>query len=351
MTNIYLIRHAESEGNLYRRAHGHYNGQVTMMGHEQLKCLKKRFENETIDAVYSSDLDRTVTTAMSISQPKNLQINKTEMLREVNLGIWENMAWGEIEHETPELAENFNSDPANWQVEGSEDYETVQSRMWDCISEIAAKHDGETIAIVSHGFALRSFMCKLLGVESQDSKEVPYFDNTAVALLTYNDGNFSIEFSGDNSHLTDDLSTFFKQTWWRDEHEKVKENLRYEQIDSNTDNPNIPPTMKTIIEKTSFNPGYLALLDTEPVGLIALDKNDDTVGKIIYYYIKSEHRNRNFAEQLIGQAIAAFRELNKKTIQIIVMPNDKNSTTFMQRHGFKQIVDDDTLGILELDIT
>lgn len=29
MTTIYLIRHAEAEGNLYRRAHGWYNSTIT----------------------------------------------------------------------------------------------------------------------------------------------------------------------------------------------------------------------------------------------------------------------------------------------------------------------------------
>lgn len=29
MTTIYLVRHAEAEGNLYRIAHGHYNSCIT----------------------------------------------------------------------------------------------------------------------------------------------------------------------------------------------------------------------------------------------------------------------------------------------------------------------------------
>ena len=29
MTTIYLVRHAEAEGNLYRIAHGHYNSWMT----------------------------------------------------------------------------------------------------------------------------------------------------------------------------------------------------------------------------------------------------------------------------------------------------------------------------------
>ena len=32
MTTIYLIRHAEAEGNLYRRAHGWYNSTITDRG-------------------------------------------------------------------------------------------------------------------------------------------------------------------------------------------------------------------------------------------------------------------------------------------------------------------------------
>ena len=39
MTTIYLIRHAEAEGNLYRRIQGHWNGQITPRGREQIDAL------------------------------------------------------------------------------------------------------------------------------------------------------------------------------------------------------------------------------------------------------------------------------------------------------------------------
>ena len=42
MTKIYLVRHAEAEGNLYRIAHGQYNGLITDRGYQQLHVLKKR---------------------------------------------------------------------------------------------------------------------------------------------------------------------------------------------------------------------------------------------------------------------------------------------------------------------
>jgi probable phosphoglycerate mutase len=73
MTKIYLIRHAEAEGNLYRRIHGWYDGAVTDMGYRQIEALKQRFADIKIDAVYSSDLKRARETAISdIYIPKKL---------------------------------------------------------------------------------------------------------------------------------------------------------------------------------------------------------------------------------------------------------------------------------------
>ena len=39
MTTIYLIRHAEAEGNLYRRIHGWYDSLITENGYSGLDCV------------------------------------------------------------------------------------------------------------------------------------------------------------------------------------------------------------------------------------------------------------------------------------------------------------------------
>jgi len=62
MTTIYLIRHAEAEGNLYRIAHGHEEGLITdYRGPRQIRALARRFRDIPVDAVYASDLIRTRT--------------------------------------------------------------------------------------------------------------------------------------------------------------------------------------------------------------------------------------------------------------------------------------------------
>ena len=69
MTSIYLVRHAEAEGNAYRRIHGQYNSLITPNGLRQIAALERRFAAVPVDACYASDLYRTCKTATSVYVP------------------------------------------------------------------------------------------------------------------------------------------------------------------------------------------------------------------------------------------------------------------------------------------
>ena len=83
MTTLYLIRHAEAEGNAYRRIDGWYNSLITPNGLLQIEALRRRFEPIQIDACYASDLYRTCKTASAIYVPKALELHTDPRLREV----------------------------------------------------------------------------------------------------------------------------------------------------------------------------------------------------------------------------------------------------------------------------
>ena len=76
-TTVYLIRHAEAEGNLYRRVHGWYDSLITDNGYRQIAALRGRFADVPIHAVYSSDLFRTRTTARAIYLSHGLELHTT----------------------------------------------------------------------------------------------------------------------------------------------------------------------------------------------------------------------------------------------------------------------------------
>ena len=214
MTTIYLIRHAEAEGHIYRRYHGWYNSLITLNGYRQIQALEKRFEGVRIDAVYSSDLFRTMTTAGALYKSRGLELHTDPGLREIGGGVWEDKTWGWLHRENEGALDAFNrADPA-WQVEGSETFGGVQMRVTHAIRRIAAAHPGQTVAIFSHGTAIRTALAKFYGYSLDQIARVPHGDNTCVSKLLIDGEQVDVEYFNDNSHLGD-LSTLGRQNWWR----------------------------------------------------------------------------------------------------------------------------------------
>ena len=84
MTEIYLIRHAQAEGNLYRMMQGHWDGSVTALGLKQIDALAERFRTVHVDALYASDLYRTRLTASAITRYHDLPMQLRPALRAVS---------------------------------------------------------------------------------------------------------------------------------------------------------------------------------------------------------------------------------------------------------------------------
>ena len=217
MTKIYLIRHAEAEGNLYRIAHGWHNGLITnYRGYQQIDALRQRFQDVDIDAVYASDLYRTQITARAIWLPKALPLHLEPAFREICMGVWEDHPWHELNKLHPEEMYHFNRRVDLWRVEGGETAQDVLDRYIPALHRVGAAHDGGAVAVFSHGAALRIVLGTLQGVPLSGIGDTPHGDNTAVSLLTWDNGELRVEYRDDNSHLTErGLSTFARQSWWR----------------------------------------------------------------------------------------------------------------------------------------
>lgn len=366
MTKVYLIRHAEAEGNYYRRIQGHWDGRITALGMRQIDALAERMKDVHIDALYSSDLSRTKTTAQAILKYHDLELHTDVRLREVCMGVWEGRSWGDVMHDDPVQYSNFSNDPANWQVEGGESWDHLQHRIYDAILDIAARHDGQTIAIVSHGTAIRALMCLLQGVGSSDIHTVRHGDNTCVTLLDVTKNGMEVEYACDNSHLSDELSTFSKQTWWRTGTDLG--NLRFRPLDFETeskfylrcyedawrtshgDTEGFVPGLYLISAKRwqAENPGAVAvaLEDDTPVGIIALDTQrgaDEGKGWIGFLYLLPEQRGKRYASQLLGYATTLFTNLGRQAVCLHVSEDNLHAQGFYRHTGFVQV--GETVGV------
>jgi len=352
LTKVYLIRHAESEGNIYRRAHGHYNGLLTGRASAQLEMLKSRFDGEHIDAVYSSDLSRASDTAKAISEPRDLPIITSQALREAGLGVWEDTAWGDIEYLSPEMNRNFGHDPAEWSVSGSENYEDVKSRMLSFILETAKRHDGETIALFSHGFAIRSFLCHVNGIASHETDKIPYCDNTAVALLLFNNNELKLEYYNDNSHLNTEISTLANQSWWRTEQKWQSGNLRFMPLNEVAGESLIRIFKAKAGERAHVDMQYAAFQGDEPIGILGLDTERErrlSAGWISYLHIVPAYRNKGFGVQLLGLAVSDFRKKRRSRLRMEI-PSGSLGINFMSKLGFHTLDVTDAQCLMEKDI-
>ena len=135
MTKVYLIRHGEAEGNIYRRAQGQYDGAISAKGLRQIAALAERFRDEHIDALYTSYLRRTVATAGAITKYHALEMRPEPRLREIDLGPWEDKPFGDLLYADPVQMHAFNDDPAAWRVEGAETFPALTKRIRAVVTE------------------------------------------------------------------------------------------------------------------------------------------------------------------------------------------------------------------------
>ncbi len=317
MTKIFLIRHAEAEGNLFRVAHGQYDSTITPQGYRQLSYLRERFRDVPIDAVYGSDLTRTHTTASAIYVPKGLSFHPMPLLREVCLGPWEQMTWGEIQAADLTAYQNFNKRPDLWRLEGAETFSVVQERMLEGIRQIARDDPGGTVAVTSHGAALRALLGMLQGRSLAEIGSTPHGDNTAVSLLEVDGDQIRVVYRDDNSHVPAQLSTFGRQTWHKSD-AATEAGFRFTWSESG---------------------GSLladAMLEDAHGGHIRLVREAGAL-RITEYEVEPALRGRGCGVQLLGQAFKCARARGLEELRVRC---GSSFAPYFRKYVFTQVVEE-----------
>lgn len=363
MTKIYFIRHAEAEGNLYRRVQGQYDSLVTDRGRLQIQALAERFREVPVDAVYSSDLYRTRLTASAVYKSHGLPLRTDSGLREVRMGEWEDKPWGLVAREARQQLTYFNTNDPRWKVPGGETFQELRERLVGTLTKLALQHDGETIVVVSHGMALRNSMAALQGFSVEQGAQVPHCDNTGVSLVEYDGGRWRIVFQNDNTHLDESLSTFAGQKWWQSGSGFWADaNLWYRPLDPGKDGEFYYQCRKEAWQtihgslanfdgdafladarrqaKASPQALWQAMLGDEPAGLVQMDiptARETGIGYLPFVYLLPDFRRRGLGVQLLGQGISVLRPLGCKKLRLRCAPDNQAAQRFYARYGFRKI--------------
>ena len=352
MTEIYVIRHVEAEGNLYRMMQGKWDGGVTTLGSMQRDALSMRFKDIHIDALYSSPLYRARFTATAITRFHDLEIQIEPRISEIDSGHWEARPFGNLIIEEGEQFNNFLRSPEDFKVEGAETFFDVQKRAVEALIEIAQRHEGQTVAMTSHGVAIRCALTGVLGLRLNDVETVPIFNNTGVARLIYEDGKFTADYINDDSHL-DGLppSSHGKITALWHKHIDPREHRDF-YIDcyrnswlaahGNLEGFNPETYFASALEHYLHDPQsiYMILNRDEPVGIVELDVKrgeHSDYGWVSLFYLKEDYRRRGLGIQLLGRAVMKYQALGRKTLRLHVSDDNTAALAFYKKYGFKTI--------------
>ena len=199
-TIIYLTRHGQTLWNIEKRLQGRGNSPLTEQGIERAKELRDRIKYIHIDIIYSSPIERALTTANIIKGDKSIEVITDDGLMEMCFGDYEGKITDEVMKENP-----------NWDISlimkgnteltapNGENLAEVRDRVARSMNKIIEENRGKTILIVAHGITLKAIMYYFKD-EEVNSEVMGQATLTKVNVDKNN--KFHIEFKNDNSHFT-----------------------------------------------------------------------------------------------------------------------------------------------------
>jgi probable phosphoglycerate mutase len=163
-TRLYLIRHAQSQGNTGEDLTTG-DPDLTDIGWEQARRLGERMKRQRLDAVYASPLRRTQETAAAIADVAGLEVVPKADLREVTLGQADYDIRLLPADEQVRLAERIIAE-GTWDCfPGSEGSATARRRIAGVMDGIIAENPGRRDAVVVHAGFIQTYVSMIIGSE------------------------------------------------------------------------------------------------------------------------------------------------------------------------------------------
>lgn len=190
---ILVARHGETQWNHIRRWQGISDIPLNENGIMQARKLGESLAGQGITRVYSSDLQRAVSTARIVSEIiKSGQVSIDERIRERGLGKFEGWHSRDVARFLgipEEQAHILETDERS--IEGAPDVEPWESfvaRVWNFLQDISGDASPDKTLIVAHGGVMRAITCTL----KNEGFGMPEFKNGQYIRLTVNGNAWEI---------------------------------------------------------------------------------------------------------------------------------------------------------------
>lgn len=203
-TDIWIIRHGETDWNTERRLQGWKDTPLNEAGIAQAENLCHYLNNDFFQVlphhIYTSDLQRAYHTALPFARANQLPITTLPGLRERNYGILEGKHWSILQEYNVLREENLaiELDQATHQAES---LQVFHDRIKTTLQALAEQHQNETLLLISHGGAI-DMMWRAANRVAPDAPRQFTQRNTAINRLQISsDRQWSVISWADASHL------------------------------------------------------------------------------------------------------------------------------------------------------
>lgn len=183
---LVLVRHGEAGGNRELRYVGSSDVALTPRGEAQARLAAQAVRAFTPVALYTSPLSRARATAAVIGAETGLVPEPLDALREADFGAWELLTAAEARARDPASVAAWVAD-ASVAPPGGESLDAVMLRVVACATALAARHHGETVALVSHVGPIKALVCAALELPAAGARRM-WLDTASISLVEWRIG-------------------------------------------------------------------------------------------------------------------------------------------------------------------
>ena len=199
-TRLIVLRHGETAWNVDTRIQGQLDIGLNATGARQAQQLGAALADETVAAVYASDLSRAWDTARAVAASLGLEVVAEPRLRERAFGHFEGRTFADIEANSPDEARRWRTRDPEFAPEGGESLIVFRQRVTAVAAELAARHPGDQVVLVAHGGVMDVLYRAATGQELQ-APRTWHLGNAAINRLLWTPQGFSLVGWGDTAHL------------------------------------------------------------------------------------------------------------------------------------------------------
>lgn len=199
-TSLYVVRHGETDWNREKVFRGVYDVPLNDNGRRQAQLAAGALADYQIDAAYTSPLSRSVETAEIVLKPHGIQAARHEGLLDFNYGDWTGLPDSEVARRWPQEHAAWIDRPHEGRLPGGDSLQEVFERAFAAMEDIAARHDGHTVALFAHRVINKLLILGAFGL-GLDRFPFIFQGNCCINKLTRQPEGYLIECLNDTAHI------------------------------------------------------------------------------------------------------------------------------------------------------